>query len=146
MIKESIEGLFCKTISKFSSLAMQKLASDPEGLKGLAHFPCYIFALLSDVDSVVGHKGVEACARLTNWMYVNSLEIIAGPSSYLGHLIGHGEGSLFYILKKLGWATSLSAGESDWSCDFLSLPSLLISRMLAKEILSQKKQSPWSSI
>ncbi|KAI3792512.1 hypothetical protein L2E82_06394 [Cichorium intybus] len=42
-----------------------------------------------------------------------------GPSRYLGHLIGHeGEGSLFYILKKLGWATSLSAGESDWTMEF----------------------------
>lgn len=42
-----------------------------------------------------------------------------GPSRYLGHLIGHeGEGSLFYILKKLGWATSLSAGESDWTVEF----------------------------
>ncbi|QCD97433.1 insulin-degrading enzyme-like 1, peroxisomal [Vigna unguiculata] len=42
-----------------------------------------------------------------------------GPSRYLGHLIGHeGEGSLYYILKKLGWATGLSAGESDWSLDF----------------------------
>ncbi|XP_016571954.2 insulin-degrading enzyme-like 1, peroxisomal isoform X1 [Capsicum annuum] len=35
------------------------------------------------------------------------------PSNYLSHLIGHeGEGSLFYILKKLAWATSLWAGES----------------------------------
>ncbi|KAI5682884.1 hypothetical protein M9H77_04112 [Catharanthus roseus] len=42
-----------------------------------------------------------------------------GPCRYLGHLIGHeGEGSLFYTLKKLGWATSLSAGESDWSYEF----------------------------
>ncbi|XP_073298243.1 insulin-degrading enzyme-like 1, peroxisomal [Primulina huaijiensis] len=42
-----------------------------------------------------------------------------GPSRYLGHLIGHeGEGSLFYVLKKLGWVTSLSAGESDWTYDF----------------------------
>lgn len=42
-----------------------------------------------------------------------------GPSRYLGHLIGHeGEGSLFYALKKLGWATSLSAGESDWTYEF----------------------------
>ncbi|KAL4558067.1 hypothetical protein LXL04_036263 [Taraxacum kok-saghyz] len=42
-----------------------------------------------------------------------------GPDRYLGHLIGHeGEGSLFYILKKLGWATSLSAGESDWTMEF----------------------------
>ncbi|GMP97446.1 hypothetical protein CsSME_00045697 [Camellia sinensis var. sinensis] len=42
-----------------------------------------------------------------------------GPSRYLSHLIGHeGEGSVFYILKTLGWATSLSAGESDWTYEF----------------------------
>ncbi|XP_062166020.1 insulin-degrading enzyme-like 1, peroxisomal isoform X1 [Alnus glutinosa] len=39
-----------------------------------------------------------------------------GPCRYLGHLISHeGEGSLFYILKALGWATGLSAGEA--ACD-----------------------------
>ncbi|KAL4202082.1 hypothetical protein AMTRI_Chr02g261950 [Amborella trichopoda] len=32
---------------------------------------------------------------------------------------GHeGEGSLFFVLKNLGWATSLSAGETDWSNEF----------------------------
>ncbi|XP_072951084.1 insulin-degrading enzyme-like 1, peroxisomal [Typha angustifolia] len=42
-----------------------------------------------------------------------------GPCRYLGHLIGHeGEGSLFYILKKLGWAMSLQAGEGEWSLEF----------------------------
>ncbi|PON38848.1 Coenzyme PQQ biosynthesis protein [Parasponia andersonii] len=42
-----------------------------------------------------------------------------GPCRYLGHLIGHeGEGSLFYILKTLGWATGLSAGEGEWSLEF----------------------------
>ncbi|XP_019186724.1 PREDICTED: insulin-degrading enzyme-like 1, peroxisomal [Ipomoea nil] len=36
-----------------------------------------------------------------------------GPLSYLSHLIAHeGEGSLFYCLKKLGWATGLWASES----------------------------------
>lgn len=40
-----------------------------------------------------------------------------GPSRYLSHLIGHeGEGSVFFVLKSLGWASSLSAGESD--CTF----------------------------
>ncbi|KAI3412558.1 uncharacterized protein J3R85_017262 [Psidium guajava] len=35
------------------------------------------------------------------------------PCGYLTHLIGHeGEGSLFHALKRLGWATSLSAYES----------------------------------
>lgn len=47
------------------------------------------------------------------------LHYMEGPCRYLGHLIGHeGEGSLYYILKKLGWATSLSAGESDLSLDY----------------------------
>ncbi|KMT15025.1 hypothetical protein BVRB_3g061500 [Beta vulgaris subsp. vulgaris] len=42
-----------------------------------------------------------------------------GPCRYLGHLIGHeAEGSLFYVLKKLGWATDLSAGESDWTTEY----------------------------
>ncbi|GLT40736.1 hypothetical protein SLA2020_148490 [Shorea laevis] len=42
-----------------------------------------------------------------------------GPCRYLGHLIGHkGEGSLFYILKKLGWATGLFAGEGEWTLEF----------------------------
>ncbi|RAL51841.1 hypothetical protein DM860_010559 [Cuscuta australis] len=36
-----------------------------------------------------------------------------GPIKYISHLIGHeGEGSVFYCLKKLGWATMLSAFES----------------------------------
>ncbi|WVZ66425.1 hypothetical protein U9M48_015640 [Paspalum notatum var. saurae] len=42
-----------------------------------------------------------------------------GPCKYISHLIGHeGEGSLFHVLKKLGWAISLEAGEEDWSYDF----------------------------
>ncbi|KAG8080044.1 hypothetical protein GUJ93_ZPchr0007g4342 [Zizania palustris] len=42
-----------------------------------------------------------------------------GPCKYASHLIGHeGEGSLFYVLKKLGWAMSLEAGEGEWSYDF----------------------------
>ncbi|KAG6690845.1 hypothetical protein I3842_10G032800 [Carya illinoinensis] len=42
-----------------------------------------------------------------------------GPCRYLSHLIGHeGEGSLFYVLKTLGWATGLFAGEVDWTLEF----------------------------
>ncbi|KAI4330509.1 hypothetical protein MLD38_028795 [Melastoma candidum] len=42
-----------------------------------------------------------------------------GPCRYLGHLIGHeGKGSLFHILKSLGWALTLCAGQSDWSMDY----------------------------
>ncbi|XP_020092162.1 insulin-degrading enzyme-like 1, peroxisomal isoform X2 [Ananas comosus] len=49
-----------------------------------------------------------------------------GPCNYLSHLIGHeGEGSLFYVLKKLGWALSLVAGEAganfEYSFFFVSI-------------------------
>lgn len=41
------------------------------------------------------------------------------PSLYLSHLIGHeADGSLFALLKSLGFATSLSAGESDSSLEY----------------------------
>ncbi|KAJ4971577.1 hypothetical protein NE237_004676 [Protea cynaroides] len=39
-----------------------------------------------------------------------------GPCGYVAHLVEHeGEGSVFYILKTLGWATGLSAGEVGWN-------------------------------
>nr|KAJ0189655.1 hypothetical protein LSAT_V11C800430070 [Lactuca sativa] len=61
-----------------------------------------------------GHK-----LRITWPMTPGIDHYMEGPSRYLGHLIGHGgEGSLFYVLKKLGWATSLSARESDWIVEF----------------------------
>ncbi|KAM1079537.1 hypothetical protein FF1_014341 [Malus domestica] len=42
-----------------------------------------------------------------------------GPCRYLSHLIGHeAEGSLYAVLKTLGWATGLCAGESDSTLDF----------------------------
>uniref|UniRef100_A0A0D6QRY2 Insulin-degrading enzyme-like 1, peroxisomal n=1 Tax=Araucaria cunninghamii TaxID=56994 RepID=A0A0D6QRY2_ARACU len=42
-----------------------------------------------------------------------------GPSRYLGHLIGHeADGSLFCLLKSLGWASSLSAGETESSLEY----------------------------
>ncbi|KAJ0982675.1 hypothetical protein J5N97_010930 [Dioscorea zingiberensis] len=42
-----------------------------------------------------------------------------GPCRYISHLIGHeGVGSLFYVLKNLGWVMSLSAGEGEWSYEF----------------------------
>ncbi|XP_017640519.1 insulin-degrading enzyme-like 1, peroxisomal isoform X1 [Gossypium arboreum] len=41
------------------------------------------------------------------------------PCRYLDHLINHeGEGSLSYVLKKLGWATELYAGEDDRASEF----------------------------
>uniref|UniRef100_A0ACD5WJT1 Uncharacterized protein n=1 Tax=Avena sativa TaxID=4498 RepID=A0ACD5WJT1_AVESA len=42
-----------------------------------------------------------------------------GPCRYLGHLIGHeGEGSIFHIIKELGWAMDLSAGSGSDSTEY----------------------------
>ncbi|CAM0883350.1 unnamed protein product [Alopecurus aequalis] len=42
-----------------------------------------------------------------------------GPCLYLGHLIGHeGEGSIFHIIKELGWAMDLSAGADSDSTEY----------------------------
>ncbi|XP_006644800.2 insulin-degrading enzyme-like 1, peroxisomal [Oryza brachyantha] len=42
-----------------------------------------------------------------------------GPCRYLSHLIGHeGEGSIFHIIKELGWAMNLSAGEGSDSAEY----------------------------
>ncbi|PAN28164.1 hypothetical protein PAHAL_5G135500 [Panicum hallii] len=42
-----------------------------------------------------------------------------GPCHYLSHLIGHeGEGSIFHIIKELGWAMNLMAGESTDSTEY----------------------------
>lgn len=42
-----------------------------------------------------------------------------GPCRYLSHLIGHeGEGSIFHIIKELGWAMNLVAGEGSDSTQY----------------------------
>ncbi|GLT29355.1 hypothetical protein SLA2020_042270 [Shorea laevis] len=42
-----------------------------------------------------------------------------GPCRYIDHLIGHGgEGSLLYVLRKLGWATTLYAFERNGTLEF----------------------------
>ncbi|CAL1352436.1 unnamed protein product [Linum trigynum] len=52
---------------------------------------------------------------ITPWI----LHYKEGPMHYLSHLIGHeAEGSVFYALKTLGWATSLYASEGDCTSDF----------------------------
>nr|KAJ0203559.1 hypothetical protein LSAT_V11C500244220 [Lactuca sativa] len=74
--------------------------------------------------SIANHRGRPICiiafiCTRSGFHLLSCCIYSSGPSRYLGHLIGHeGEGSLFYVLKKLGWATSLSAGESDWIVEF----------------------------
>ncbi|KAK4798786.1 hypothetical protein SAY86_031112 [Trapa natans] len=108
------------SLAKIQSMVEEKFSDVQNTDKNRSHFtgqPCtseHLQILVKSVPIKQGHK--------LHVMWPIAPEIHhykEGPSRYLGHLIGHeGEGSLFYILKKLGWATSLSAGESDWSLEF----------------------------
>ncbi|KAK4755404.1 hypothetical protein SAY87_009161 [Trapa incisa] len=108
------------SLAKIQSMVEEKFSDVQNTDKNRSHFtgqPCtseHLQILVKSVPIKQGHK--------LHVMWPIALEIHhykEGPSRYLGHLIGHeGEGSLFYILKKLGWAKSLSAGESDWSLEF----------------------------
>lgn len=110
--KESLDRIQCMVEKKFQDIRDT----------GRSHFrfpgkPCrseHLQILVRSVPIKEGHK-----LRII-WPVTPSINHYKeAPCRYLGHLIGHeGEGSLFYVLKTLGWATGLSAGEGDWSLEF----------------------------
>ncbi|XP_024981042.1 insulin-degrading enzyme-like 1, peroxisomal isoform X2 [Cynara cardunculus var. scolymus] len=110
--KESLDKIESRVLSKFKEIRnIDRIHPSFPGQ------PCtseHLQIIVKTVPIKRGHK-----LRIT-WPITPGIHhYMEGPSRYLGHLIGHeGEGSLFYILKKLGWATSLSAGESDWTVEF----------------------------
>ncbi|KAK7396245.1 hypothetical protein VNO78_17113 [Psophocarpus tetragonolobus] len=109
-----------ESLDKFQNLVEEKFQDIRNTNKNCFHArgqPCkseHLQILVKTVPIKQGHK-----LRIV-WPVTPEIHhYTEGPCRYLGHLIGHeGEGSLYYILKKLGWATGLSAGESDWSLDF----------------------------
>lgn len=110
--KESLDKIESQVHDKFQDISNIDRSS--------LHFPgqpCmseHLQILVKTVPIKQGHK-----LKFTWPVTPGILHYKEGPSRYLGHLIGHeGEGSLFYALKKLGWATSLSAGESDGTREF----------------------------
>ncbi|PSS15673.1 Insulin-degrading enzyme-like 1, peroxisomal [Actinidia chinensis var. chinensis] len=109
-----------ESLDKIQSLVETKFQEIRNIDRSYPHFPghpCtsdYLQVLVKTVPIRQGHKlriiwPITPCIRYHK----------EGPSRYLSHLIGHeGEGSVFYVLKILGWATSLSAGESDSTYEF----------------------------
>ncbi|XP_057999839.1 insulin-degrading enzyme-like 1, peroxisomal isoform X2 [Hevea brasiliensis] len=79
--------------------------------------PCtskHLQILVKAVPIEQGHK-----LRIVWPITPSILHYKEGPCNYLSHLIGHeGEGSLFSILKSLGWATSLYANEDGQNREF----------------------------
>ncbi|OWM67243.1 insulin-degrading enzyme-like 1, peroxisomal [Punica granatum] len=109
-----------ENLDKIESMVEEKFCDIRNTDKDCLHItgqPCtseHLQILVKTVPIKQGHK-----LRVTWPITPEIRHYKEGPSRYLGHLIGHeGEGSLFYVLKTLGWATSLSAGEVDWSLEF----------------------------
>ncbi|KAJ4824099.1 Insulin-degrading enzyme-like 1, peroxisomal [Turnera subulata] len=109
-----------ESLDKIQTLAEEKFQEIRNSDRNRLSFPgqpCkseHLQILVRTVPIKEGHK-----LRIVWPITPGILHFREGPCRYLGHLIGHeGEGSLFYVLKTLGWATGLSAGEGDWSQEF----------------------------
>ncbi|KAK3446700.1 hypothetical protein EUGRSUZ_A02359 [Eucalyptus grandis] len=109
-----------ENLDKIQCLVEEKFQEIQNAVKSCSRFPgqpCsseHLQILVKTVPIKQGHK-LRVIWPVTPEIH----HYKEGPCRYLGHLIGHeGEGSLFYVLKILGWATGLSAGEGEWSREF----------------------------
>ncbi|KAL3755301.1 hypothetical protein ACJRO7_002364 [Eucalyptus globulus] len=110
--KENLDKIQCLVEEKF-----QEIQNADKSCSRFPGQPCsseHLQILVKTVPIKQGHK-LRVIWPVTPEIH----HYKEGPCRYLGHLIGHeGEGSLFYVLKILGWATGLSAGEGEWSGEF----------------------------
>ncbi|KAK3127443.1 hypothetical protein QOZ80_7AG0573360 [Eleusine coracana subsp. coracana] len=110
--KESLDSLQNLVENKFADI--RNVGREPFSFPG---HPCtseHLQILVKAVPIKQGHA-----LRILWPITPNVRHYKEGPCKYISHLIGHeGEGSLFYVLKKLGWAMSLGAGEGDWTYEF----------------------------
>ncbi|KAG5242657.1 insulin-degrading enzyme [Salix suchowensis] len=110
--KESLDKIQSLVEDKF-----QEIQNNDRSCFSFPGQPCsseHLQILVRTVPIKQGHK-----LRIVWPITPGILYYKEGPCRYLGHLIGHeGEGSLFYVLKTLGWATELSAGEGDGTIEF----------------------------
>ncbi|GAB2227967.1 hypothetical protein Droror1_Dr00009796 [Drosera rotundifolia] len=110
--KESLEVMERLVESKFQDIPNS--GRNPIKFPGQPCLPEHLQILVRTVPIKEGHRLSFAWPITPGIRYYQE-----GPCSYLGHLIGHeAEGSLFYVLKILGWSTSLWAGEMDWTTEF----------------------------
>ncbi|KAK9671052.1 hypothetical protein RND81_12G003500 [Saponaria officinalis] len=110
--KDSFESIEKLVKSKFQQIP--NTDRSPLSFPGQPCTPDYLQILVKAVPIKEGHRLKIAWPITPGIHYYKE-----GPCKYMGHLIGHeAEGSLFYVLKTLGWATDLSAGESDWTTEY----------------------------
>ncbi|XP_050230326.1 insulin-degrading enzyme-like 1, peroxisomal [Mercurialis annua] len=110
--KESLDKIQSLVDHKF-----QQIRNKDRSCLSFPGQPCkseHLQILVKTVPIKQGHR-----LKITWPITPEILHYKEGPCRYLSHLIGHeGEGSLFYVLKTLGWATGLGAGEGEWSTEF----------------------------
>ncbi|CAN7095287.1 insulin-degrading enzyme-like 2 isoform X1 [Brassica rapa] len=110
--KESLDKTQCLVEGMF-----QEIRNTNKSVPRFPGQPCtqdHLQVLVKAVPIKQGHK------LTVSWPVTPSIHHYEeAPCMYLGHLIGHeAEGSLFHALKHLGWATSLYAGEADWTMEY----------------------------
>eukprot|EP01018_Ginkgo_biloba_P032600 Gb_24525 [translate_table: standard] len=110
--KENIEDLQNMVDAKFS--AIKNTQRSRPYFAGQACHPEHLQILVRTVPVKEGHT------LTILWPITPELKNYKeGPSRYLSHLIGHeAAGSLFCFLKTLGWASGLSAGETESSSEY----------------------------
>eukprot|EP00249_Psilotum_nudum_P021715 c28217_g1_i1 orf=297-3335(+) len=110
--KETLEKLQSMAEEKFSAIKNRK-RSPPE-FSGQPCLPENLQVLVKAVPVKEKHS-----LSLLWPIIPETQNYRKGPSRYLGHLVGHeADGSLFALLKRLGLATSLGAGEMDRSREY----------------------------
>ncbi|KAJ4782768.1 Insulinase (Peptidase family M16) family protein [Rhynchospora pubera] len=110
--KEKLDDIQSLVESKFE--AVRNISRNPFDFSG---GPC----LSEHLQVLVKAVPIKDCNKLKiTWPITPGIRHYKeGPCGYISHLIGHeGEGSLFSVLKKLGWAISLAAGEGEQSYAF----------------------------
>ncbi|KAG6555184.1 hypothetical protein Mapa_003223 [Marchantia paleacea] len=108
-----------ESLDELQKLAEEKLSAVKNSKKDIVRFPgqpCSAEHLQILVKAVPVREGHTL---MLMWPVTPELQNYReAPSHYIGHLIGHeADGSLFALLKQLGWANSLSAGEMESHLD-----------------------------
>lgn len=110
--KENLENIQNMVEIKLS--AIKNTNKSPPKFSGQPCHPEDLQILIKAVPVKEGHS------LLLSWPITPEILCYKeGPSQYLSHLLGHeADGSLFALLKSLGFATGLSAGERDQSLEY----------------------------
>eukprot|EP01025_Chloroclados_australasicus_P024009 TRINITY_DN2417_c0_g1_i2.p1 TRINITY_DN2417_c0_g1~~TRINITY_DN2417_c0_g1_i2.p1 ORF type:complete len:971 (-),score=111.33 TRINITY_DN2417_c0_g1_i2:295-2910(-) len=113
--RHSLDELQDMVVSKFSNVVDKGLEIEEFGEDLWSEEQCS--KLIKVVPQKLGHVLQMHWLLPALWRFQKE-----APGRYLSHLLGHeGEGSVFDLLKTLGWAQSLVAGESGLSCRSASL-------------------------